>query len=75
MSNKGDKSFLVINESQAVCVNCRYFREKDGSIGYCNCHHVYVLRDFDCQKFLLKEKSVTDGNRGSCAKEVVSGKR
>ncbi len=41
------------HQHQWYCKHCVYFGER-GPLGYCRCHEMYVLRDFDCSKFVLR---------------------
>lgn len=44
-------------EMQIVCEFCKHFRQDEGNMGYCLFHHVYVMADFNCKNFLLKNNT------------------
>jgi hypothetical protein len=43
------------------CEHCLYFRQEELGTGYCQFHEMFVLRDFDCGKFVQRPLLVEGG--------------
>lgn len=51
--------------THAECAGCAYFREEQMDTGYCRLHKMYVLRTFDCSKFVANHViSMKGGDAG-----------
>lgn len=54
------------DDLQRSCAHCLYFREEEYT-GYCQLHQMYVLKTFDCSKFVRRSMVTAAGG--------VDGKR
>ena len=43
---------MLTDHAQHYCGYCVYFQEEEWDTGYCQFHHMYVLKTFDCPEFV-----------------------
>lgn len=43
---------MLTDHTQRHCEDCVYFQEEQWDTGYCQFHHMYVLKTFDCPEFM-----------------------
>lgn len=49
---------FLTEQTQTHCSRCGHFQDDDRDTGYCQLHHVYVLRTYHCAKFIHMEEVV-----------------
>ena len=47
------------------CEYCRHFRPEELNTGFCQRHEMFVLKDFDCEKFEQSPLAVEGGEANS----------
>lgn len=49
------------------CEHCAHFQQEELNTGYCQFHEMYVLKDFDCGKFVQRN---TIGEGGDASQKM-----
>jgi hypothetical protein len=44
-----------------MCAHCLHFRPEELGTGFCRWHEMFVLKDFDCEKFEQRPQPVEGG--------------